>query len=657
MHRSRRPSTKLFELFVFLAIVFGIRTVTHADALGSITGTVTSGVSPISGASVTAACGTFRRTATADAGGNFTIASVPAGRCRVTATAPGYQVRVTSVTVAAGGTASVKLALAKAAVAPRDPTPKPEPKLMRQEAAATEVRADTARHYKKSPSRMPAPMPSAPPPPAQAIAIVGNAQPADDVAHDTEAYARIDDNPFFRASTAPLSTFSSDVDTASYSNLRRFLREGRRPPKDAVRIEEMLNYFKYTYPPAAKGEPFSITTEVGPAPWNAKHQLVRIGLQAPAIDDRQAPARNLVFLLDVSGSMNSANKLPLLKQAMGLLVETLRPQDKVSIAVYAGASGVALPPTSGTDKDKIRQAIFALEAGGSTNGAAGIQLAYDLAEQSLIKHGINRVILCTDGDFNVGTTSEGDLTRLIEQKRERGVFLTVLGFGMGNYKDSTMEKLADRGNGNYGYIDSLFEARKVLVKEAGATLNTVAKDVKLQIEFNPATVGGYRLIGYENRIMRHEDFNDDKKDAGDIGAGHAVTALYEIVPAGIDVPSAKVDDLKYQPKPAPTTGGGGGELMTVKVRYKAPNGQTSKLLARAVPKVAPPELAKMSTDFRWAAAIAGFGMMLRDSPHRANLTWKQVEGLAAGALGTDAEGYRIQALEMIKAASKLPATP
>ena len=364
------------------------------------------------------------------------------------------------------------------------------------------------------------------------------------------------------------------------------------------------------------------------------------------------PARNLVFLLDVSGSMTYANKLPLLKQAMNLLVAQLRPQDRISIVTYAGSSGLALPSTSGREKDAIRSAIFRLEPGGSTNGASGIQLAYAIAEQHKIKGGINRVILATDGDFNVGTTSEGELTRLIEKERERGVFLTVLGFGMGNLKDATMEKLADRGNGNYAYIDSIDEARKVLVKEAGATLVTVAKDVKLQVEFNPAAVAGYRLIGYENRQLKDEDFNDDKKDAGEIGAGHSVTALYEIVPAGVDVPSAKIDDLKYQTRATPNaTAGNGGELMTVKIRYKAPDGSQSKLLSRVVPN-AVVEHAQASADVRWAAAIASFGMMLRESPHRGNLSWKQVEVMARTALGADPEGYRAEALKLIGIASR-----
>ena len=623
-----------------LVLVLGIRGAA-ADALGSISGRTAAR------ATVTVTCGSVTRSVTADAAGAFSVSGMPAGACTVSASAPGFTAKAARVTLSAGGNATVAITLA--------PVNKPVEVKRLEERPVTKdpiVNRSPPRHGPMSPSPSMVP-PPAPPPPPQIAA--GNGQPMEqEDKGNTEQYSRIDDNPFFRTQTAPLSTFSADVDTASYSNLRRFLRDGSRPPKDAVRIEEMINYFSYDYPQPAKNDPFSITTDIGPAPWNAKHMLVRVGLKAPAIDDRQVPARNLVFLLDVSGSMNQTNKLPLLKQAMGLLVETLRPNDKVSIVVYAGASGMALAPTSGNEKDKIRQAIFALEAGGSTNGAQGIQLAYETATKTFIKNGINRVILCTDGDFNVGMTNEGDLTRLIEQERARGVFLTVLGFGMGNIKDGTLEKLADRGNGNYGYIDSLFEARKVLVKEAGATLVTVAKDVKLQLEFNPATVAGYRLIGYENRILRHEDFNDDKKDAGDIGAGHSVTALYEVVPAGVEVPSAKVDALKYQKTPGAKAVQNTGELMTVKVRYKAPDANTSKLLERAV-KGTPGELAKMSNDFRWAAAIAGFGMMLRDSPHRSNLTWKQVQSLAEGALGEDKEGYRKQALEMIRAASRMPA--
>lgn len=647
----RRHPAKILEFLALLLLVVGVRSAV-ADGLGAISGRLTAagaGVS-VAGLSVTVVCGAVSRTVVTDGKGAFRVDGLPSGTCQVSVSAPGTSGAASKVKVSSGKTAGVSLALRAAA-----PTPAKAP----EPAPATEV--------KRKDMRAPAPKPMVLGGAAQMRSrAVGpgyggkvGARPGpsgpmvqeQDETMNTEAYGRIDDNPFRRVAQAPLSTFGADVDTASYSNLRRFLSQGQLPPRDAIRLEELINYFSYDYPAPAAGEPFSVTTEVGPSPWSPRHQLVRIGLAAPAIDDKQAPARNLVFLLDVSGSMQDAAKLPLLKQAMNLLVDNLRPQDTVAIAVYAGASGLALPPTSGADKDKIRQAIFALEAGGSTNGAAGIQLAYDIASAHLLKGGINRVILCTDGDFNVGVTSEGELTRLIETERERGVFLTVLGFGMGNLKDSTMEKLANRGNGNYAYIDSLMEARKVLVKEAGATLVTVAKDVKLQVEFNPAMVAGYRLVGYENRLLRDEDFNDDQKDAGDIGAGHTVTALYEIVPAGIEVPGAKVDDLKYQGKAAPVAAA--AELMTVKVRYKAPDGKTSQLMTRPVAAQADWGKRVTSDDFRWASAIAAMGMLLRDSPFRGNLTWPEVRAMAAGALGKDSDGYRKQALDLIDAAARM----
>lgn len=652
--RRGRPSN-LLEFLLLLTIVLGVRSFggvaeVSAEQLGSVRGQISFGKGGLA-AQVRIVCGKVTQTTTAEASGAFSFSGLPLGSCTVTASLAGYESASRKVTATAAG-AQVHLSLRAA------PTKRPDAKTEEAEAPAPAVVApQESRKPSPSPMKMKRSSVSLGATGAGGLGIgggrVGGPMTIDrDEGHNTEAYGKIDDNPFHRTATAPLSTFSSDVDTASYSNLRRFLTEGRRPPKDAVRIEEMINYFSYDLPAPRGNDPFSITTEVSASPWSAKHQLVRVSLAAPAIDDRQVPARNLVFLLDVSGSMSDPQKLPLLKQAMNLLVDTLRPEDKISIAVYAGASGVALEPTSGKEKDKIRQAIFALEAGGSTNGAAGIQLAYNMAEAHRIKNGINRVILATDGDFNVGTTSEGELTRLIEKERERGIFLTVLGFGMGNLKDSTMEKLADRGNGNYGYIDSLFEARKILVKEAGATLVTVAKDVKLQIEFNPGKVAGYRLIGYENRLLRDEDFNDDKKDAGDIGAGHTVTALYEIVPAGVEVPSAKVDDLKYQNKPTPSAGAASSELLTVKVRYKEPSGQASKLLSKPVKAE---DLKAASSDFQWATAIAGFGMLLRDSPHKGTLSWKQVEAMAAASVGKDVDGYRKQALEMIKASAKLPA--
>ncbi|MFI4942610.1 MAG: von Willebrand factor type A domain-containing protein, partial [Burkholderiales bacterium] len=385
---------------------------------------------------------------------------------------------------------------------------------------------------------------------------------------DTEAYDRIRDNPFMAAAQNPLSTFSIDVDTASYANVRRFLTQGQLPPKDAVRIEELVNYFRYDYPEPKGGAPFSVTTELAPCPWRPEHRLALVGLRGRSLEEKALPPRRLTFLLDVSGSMESPDKLPLLKQAMALLVEGLREQDQVAIVVYAGQSGLVLPPTSGERKAEIRAALAALEAGGSTAGGAGIELAYRVAAEMYRPGAINRVLLATDGDFNVGVTSVGELSRLIEEKRKSGVFLSVLGFGQGNLKDATMEMLADRGNGNYSYIDSEAEAKKVLVSEAGATLVTIAKDVKIQVEWNPRRVAGYRLVGYENRLLRAEDFDDDRKDAGEIGAGHTVTALYEVVPAGLPLDAKGAGPLKYQQPPAQSPAATSDELLTLKLRYK-----------------------------------------------------------------------------------------
>ena len=465
----------------------------------------------------------------------------------------------------------------------------------------------------------------------------------------TAAYDPIKENGFKRAKDAPLSTFSIDVDTASYANVRRFLTEGTLPPADAVRLEELINYFHFDYAAPPDGRPFSVTTELGRCPWNDRHQLALIGLQSRPISLERTPPRNLVFLLDVSGSMQPPNRLPLVKSAMMQLTDTLREEDRVAIVVYAGASGLALPSTPGSRRAEIDRAIQELRAGGSTNGAAGINLAYQIASENFVKDGINRVILATDGDFNVGVTSQGDLVRLIEQKRESGIFLSVLGVGDDNLKDSTMEKLADAGNGNYSYLDSLLEARRVLVKEAGATLATVAKDVKIQIEFNPARVQGYRLIGYENRVLASEDFKDDSKDAGEMGAGHTVTALYEIVPAGADggdLPS--VDPLKYQSAPAPVAGHA-GELMTVKLRYKAPRSRRSVPMSVVVGAATSPS----SSNLGFAAAVAEFGMLLRDSPHKANASWRQVTELAERHRGDDSDGYRAEFIRLAGVAGSL----
>ncbi len=471
---------------------------------------------------------------------------------------------------------------------------------------------------------------------------------------NTEAYDRIRDNRFVSTVDHPLSTFSIDVDTASYSNLRRFLRQSQLPPKDAVRIEELVNYFDYDYPQPAGDRPFSITTEVAPAPWAPDHRLVHIGLQGRTIAPEALPPRNLVFLLDVSGSMEAPGKLPLLRSAFSLLVRQLGPRDHVAIVVYAGASGVVLAPTPGDQQEQILDAINRLQAGGSTNGAGGIQMAYQLAEQNFAADAINRVILATDGDFNVGTTDRGALVRLIEAKRESGVFLTVLGFGMGNLKDATMEELADHGNGNYAYIDSIAEARKVLVTEAGSTLVTIAKDVKIQVEFNPARVASYRLIGYENRLLRDEEFNDDSKDAGDIGAGHTVTALYEIVAGPADPADAAIDPLRYQGARADAPSS--TELMNVKLRYKAPDGDISQRIEVAVADRSE-ELEATSDNFRFSAAVAGFGMLLRDSPDRGAITFAQVAALADRARGADRHGYRSEFLELVAIAARSSGAP
>ena len=469
---------------------------------------------------------------------------------------------------------------------------------------------------------------------------------------DREGYAHISENEWVGVGEEPLSTFSIDVDRASYSNVRRFLRDGMRPPIDAVRIEELVNYFPYSDPaPDQNGEhPFFVSAEVGPAPWQPLHHLVRIGMKAREIDIEDAPANNLVFLLDVSGSMNNADKLPLLKKAFAMLVEELRPEDRVSIVVYAGAAGLVLPSTPGSERETILAALESLRAGGSTAGGAGIHLAYSIAAENFIENGNNRVILATDGDFNVGASSDSEMIRLIEDKRDDGTFLTVLGFGTGNLQDAKMEQIADHGNGNFAYIDSELEARKVLVTEMGGTLLTVAKDVKIQVEFNPAQVAAYRLIGYENRLLDAQDFNDDSKDAGELGAGHTVTALYEIVPVGIETPAeiGTVDPLRYQ-RDRRTPVADNEELLFVKLRYKEPAGDVSQLLTRKVTDVTH----ETSDDFRFAAAVAAWGMLLRDSEHCGDFGLADVARMARGGLGEDLEGYRADFLDLLDTARSM----
>ncbi len=491
-------------------------------------------------------------------------------------------------------------------------------------------------------AQAPAPMPAAAVSADAPLAAATAEQPM-----NTESYDHLPETGFVAVADAPLSTFSVDVDTASYSNVRRMLAQGTPPPTGAVRIEELVNYFSYDYPQPAGDDPFAVYTEVAPAPWAPEHRLLHIGLQGRRIAPVAIPPRNLVFLIDVSGSMQGSAKLPLLKQSLAALIETLRPHDSVGIVVYAGASGVVLEPTAGDHKGRILDAIDDLAAGGSTNGGAGIELAYRLAQQARRPGSVNRVLLATDGDFNVGPSSHSALVELIEKKRETGVFLTVLGYGMGNYKDSTLERLADHGNGNYAYIDSLDEARKVLVEEGGANLVTIAKDVKIQLELNPARVGAYRLIGYENRRLTTRDFSDDRKDAGDIGAGHTVTALYELLSPAQAAALAPAERLKYQ---APARVNPSAELATIKLRYKMPQGAISSLITRPV---VDGEATATSDAFRFSAAVAAFGLLLRDSKYRGAASYAMVEALARDALGVDSNGHRGKFIELVRQARQV----
>ncbi|MCI8658967.1 MAG: VWA domain-containing protein [Lachnospiraceae bacterium] len=459
---------------------------------------------------------------------------------------------------------------------------------------------------------------------------------------NAEEYSYISENGYKNVAEDPLSTFSVDVDTASYGNIRRMLQEGSSIPADAVRIEEMINYFHYDYPKPEGEEPFSVTTEYTDCPWNEEHRLLMIGLQAKKIDFDNRPLSNLVFLLDVSGSMYSDDKLPLVQKAFAMLVDNLDQRDRVSIVTYAGYESVVLDGVPGNKKRKIVAALQDLEAGGFTAGEAGIEKAYELAEKNFIPGGNNRVILATDGDLNVGISSESGLIRLIKEKKKSGVHLSVLGVGTGNIKDNKMEALADNGNGNYNYLDSLYEAKKVLVDEMGGTLITVAKDVKIQVEFNPEYVAGYRLVGYENRLLRNEDFNNDRVDAGEIGAGHTVTALYEIIPGG-----AGGQTLKYQTSPKLS---GSSELLNVSLRYKAPNGDKSKLMEH--PVEADSYCENMSEDLMFASAVAEFGMVLRDSENRGSATLKSVMELAESCVHADSDDYRKEFLELVQLADR-----
>lgn len=508
--------------------------------------------------------------------------------------------------------------------------------------------------------------------PASASAVPGDTRSIQDrpdegigPGQSGDKFAYTEENPFLKVQDSPLSTFSIDVDTASYSKTRAYLLQHHSlPPADAVRIEEMVNYFDYSYSPPTDDHPFAVHVETAACPWQPRHRLVRFGIQGKKLET-QRPSSNLVFLLDVSGSMNQPNKLPLVIYGMKMLVNQLGENDRVSMVVYAGAAGMVLPPTNGEDHPRIIAALEQLHAGGSTNGGQGIHLAYQLAEQNFIKGGVNRVILCSDGDFNVGTTSTGDLVRLAVEKSKSGVFLSVLGFGNGNHNDEMLEQIADKANGNYAFIDSEAEARKVLVEQLSGTLVTIAKDVKIQVEFNPAQVASYRLIGYENRKLADRDFNDDKKDAGEIGAGHSVTVLYELVPPGEEASTPEVDPLKYQKnagEPAPEskdvekTAAAKSEfmdeLLTLKMRYQPPTGGPSTLMTFPV-KDSQAKFGAASPDFQFATAVASFGMLLRNSHYKGDTSFAAVLETAGASKGEDKFGYRAEFIELVQAAQRI----
>ncbi|HEX7980266.1 MAG TPA: von Willebrand factor type A domain-containing protein [Gemmatimonadaceae bacterium] len=640
---------------LLLSLAVGATLVVHSRAEARrlestvIVGRVTSAGRPVAGTAITVAGRAAHAVSAADGRYSITVArSSEVERVTLLARRTGYEPWQSAVTLR-GDTTRVDVHLVSLAGL-EDSSVQPGVAVLREAPAAAEkVRGDARTRSITGAVAAMAPLAAGAPARGYAyhdeIGIRRQREPG-----NTEAYDRIDENPFRSSAVAPLSTFSVDVDRASYANVRRFLDHGTLPPKDAVRIEELVNYFPYGDAEPARGDvPLRITTEVAAAPWNPAHDLVRIALRARDVDMRRAPAANLVFLIDVSGSMMGPGRLPLVKQSLALLVNQLREQDRVAIVVYAGNAGLVLPSTSGGDKQRILAALDGLEAGGSTAGGAGIRLAYDVVRQNFVRGGNNRVILCTDGDFNVGPSSDGALVDLIEQRRTEGAFLTILGFGMGNYKDAKMEKLADAGNGNYGYIDDLLEARKMLVKEMGGTLVTVAKDVKLQVEFNPARVRAYRLLGYEDRLLRDEDFANDAKDAGEVGAGHMVTAMYEIVRTDVrlDVTLHETGALRYQRPAVPTAPS--DELLHVAMRWKAPDGDRSQLVNHPVTaRRGPP-----SESMRFASAVAGFGMLLRGSPYAGSLAWPKVIELARDARGDDRDGYRADFIRLAELAGEL----
>jgi Ca-activated chloride channel family protein len=581
-----------------------------------------------------------------DTAGAYLLPAVAPGPVTVRAARAGYRPAELGGVVPANGTLTLNFTLATAAGKRRDSVVAAQvPPASPRAEAANQKSLDQLRG---APSLM-LNRESA------AVGTVGSSYPSEPWRYpqepgNTEAYNAINENRFLTAAANPVSTFSIDVDAASYSNVRRFLSQGMLPPKDAVRLEEMVNYFPYHYADRTGGHPFAVATEVAACPWEPEHRLVRIGLQGRRVPTQDLPPTNLVFLIDVSGSMMTPDKLPLVQQAFRALVRELRPEDRVAIVVYAGAAGLVLPSTSGAEKGVILEAIDRLQAGGSTAGGAGLRLAYDVAREHFNREGNNRVILATDGDFNVGVSSDAEMVRLVEKRREEGTFLTVLGFGSGNLKDSKMEQMADKGNGHYAYIDSFREAQKVFVQEFGGTLFTVAKDVKIQVEFNPARVQAYRLLGYENRLLAREDFVDDRKDAGEMGSGHSVTALYEVVTVGATPVAVGDDSLTYQHVTLRPEARRSSELLTVRLRYKDPQGSTSRLLETPVVDRSG---GQASEDMRFASAVAAFALLLRDSEHRGQASYEQVLTLARGARGEDQQGYRGEFIGLVETARTL----
>jgi Ca-activated chloride channel family protein len=626
--RAPAPRTAGLALLLFLALgSTAAAPVSPRHATGSVEGFVRDQAGrPIVRGRVTVTGSALG--ASSDSTGHYLLPAVPTGRARLRASAPGYAPAEGEVVVRAAAVSRRDFALGPLAQA-------------RDEVAQASGRALARRKDVARAGAAVAPLAAAAEPWRQ------RSEP-----WNTEAYARIEENRFLPVASSPVSTFSIDVDAASYSNVRRFLAQGALPPADAVRLEEMVNYFSYRYPDRAGEHPFGLIADAGPCPWADDHRLVRVALQARRVETGDLPPSNLVFLIDVSGSMQSPDKLPLVKRAFRALVQELRPRDRVAIVVYAGAAGLVLPSTPGSRKEEILDAIERLEAGGSTAGGAGLKLAYDVAREHFLAGGNNRVILATDGDYNVGVSSDAEMVRLVERRREDGTFLTVLGFGTGNLKDTKMEQMADHGNGHYAYIDSYAEARKVFVREFGGTLFTVAKDVKIQVEFNPARVQAYRLLGYENRLLAREDFADDRKDAGELGAGQAVTALYEVVPVGAEPVALADDGLTYQDVSVRPSARRSRELLTVRVRYKLPAGSESRLFARPVAD----REREPDQDFRFASAVAGFAMLLRDSEHRGTITYDRVLALARGARGDDPEGYRDELVRLVETARDLAAT-